>query len=265
VLYEETPPAGPSGGIPLDVYLLEENGQLVSSTPGYADVRLYTYSPSDISLAPGSETPAGRTFSDLVVILRSSGPPGGPAPTTWLGNALLAGIGTLIAVGDLIAGAIALVMVHPPLVTSGSLYPGRQQRTGGRAEPRQVKPTVEKEPEAIGLIYGVVPDSKNEWWIALALWRLGWEFEYQVPLLGGSSAGGTMVDFVIPTYPRKTPLYYDGSHWHPPGGSDRDRWVRERLMQRYRRELNPVVVLYGEDVSNVETAFASVEKAIGRA
>ena len=63
--------------------------------------------------------------------------------------------------------------------------------------------------EQIGLVYGKKPGSKEEWWIALALWRWGWTFGYQVSFFGGRRLkGGQVVDFMVDTVPLRTPLYY---------------------------------------------------------
>jgi hypothetical protein len=79
---------------------------------------------------------------------------------------------------------------------------------------------VEQEPEPeIGLVQGKMPQSKEEWWLALALAKYGIRFFFQVPLSGGRLLpGGRVLDFLLDlTYLQ--PVLIDGPYWH----QDRDR------------------------------------------
>jgi len=69
------------------------------------------------------------------------------------------------------------------------------------------------EEEEIGLIYGVRPDSVEEWRVAVALWNLGKDFTFQVPFFGGHEIGGFVVDFIVHTG-LDIPLEVIGEYWH---------------------------------------------------
>lgn len=60
-----------------------------------------------------------------------------------------------------------------------------------------------------------MPDSKEEYWVALALWKLHIDFVFQYQLFGGRKyKGGQVVDFWIYTKPLPTPLLVQGWYFH---------------------------------------------------
>lgn len=64
-------------------------------------------------------------------------------------------------------------------------------------------------------VQGIMPDSKEEYWCALALWRLHTDFVFQKHVMGGRSGrGGQVVDFWVYTTPKPTPVYIQGDYWH---------------------------------------------------
>jgi len=80
------------------------------------------------------------------------------------------------------------------------------------------------EAEEIGLIYGVRPDSVEEWRVAVALWNLGREFDFQVPFFGGHEVGGFIVDFVVYNG-LDIPLEVIGEYWHRNVDEERHRAI----------------------------------------
>lgn len=68
-------------------------------------------------------------------------------------------------------------------------------------------------------VQGQMPDSKEEWWCALALYKLQLKFDFQKHVMGGRSGrGGQVVDFWVYTVPRPTPIYIQGDYWHYANG-----------------------------------------------
>ena len=60
-----------------------------------------------------------------------------------------------------------------------------------------------------------MPDSKEEYWVALALWKLHIDFVFQYQLFGGRKyKGGQVVDFWVYTMPLPTPLLVQGWYFH---------------------------------------------------
>lgn len=78
-----------------------------------------------------------------------------------------------------------------------------------------VQPSLQPEKEEIGLLRGIKPDSKEEWWFGKALMTLQKEFDYQVSLGGGRArSGGQILDFLVHTVPLYTPVFIQGKYWH---------------------------------------------------
>ena len=68
-------------------------------------------------------------------------------------------------------------------------------------------------------VQGIMPDSKEEYWCALALYRLHLRFDFQKHVMGGRSGrGGQVIDFWVYTVPKPTPVYIQGDYWHYAGG-----------------------------------------------
>ncbi len=78
-----------------------------------------------------------------------------------------------------------------------------------------------KDEEIIQPVQGQIPSSKEEYWVALALERLGIAFIYQYSISGGRSVrGGQVIDFLAYTVPLPTPIFVQGEYWH--GGTKSD-------------------------------------------
>ena len=77
-----------------------------------------------------------------------------------------------------------------------------------------LKPAHEPFPE-VKPIQGMMPDSKEEYWVALALYRLKLDFEFQYQLFGGRKyKGGQVIDFWVRTVPLPTPIFVQGWYFH---------------------------------------------------
>ena len=60
-----------------------------------------------------------------------------------------------------------------------------------------------------------MPDSKEEYWVALALYRLKIDFVFQYKLFGGRKyKGGQVIDFWVKTVPLPTPIFVQGWYFH---------------------------------------------------
>lgn len=97
------------------------------------------------------------------------------------------------------------------------------QAAGGYPEPRPVQ--------------GIMPDSKEEWWVALALYKLGFkddDFVFQVGQHGGRSVrGGQVVDFWIWTVPLPSILMINGWYWHYLATRRYDTLLAIAALERY--------------------------------
>jgi hypothetical protein len=95
-------------------------------------------------------------------------------------------------------------------------------------------------------VNGVMPDSKEEYWCALALWRLKLRFDFQKHVMGGRSGrGGQVVDFWVYTAPKPTPVYIQGDYWHYAGGRTYQSQLNIAKLKSYygARIAEPVEIL----------------------
>lgn len=87
-------------------------------------------------------------------------------------------------------------------------------KVNGKPAPMISRPKHEPFPE-VQPIQGMMPDSKEEYWVALALYRLHLDFEFQYQLFGGRKyKGGQVIDFWVFTNPLPTPIFVQGWYFH---------------------------------------------------
>jgi hypothetical protein len=140
-------------------------------------------------------------------------------------------------------------------------FPTNNRKARPKLEKAQVEDKAPEEP--MGLIQGQVPDSKEEWWIAKALNRIGVSYTYQYPVSGGRTRGGYLVDFVVNTTPLATMIEPIGNHWHTGelGSDDKKRQADvESEMQSFCRI--PIVNLWIPDLMDEETVFQKLRSEL---
>lgn len=115
--------------------------------------------------------------------------------------------------------------------------------------------------EELGLIYGRKPQSKQEWYTAVALWRYGWGFDYQVPIRGGRLPGGQVLDFLVQTLPRPTPLQPFSVYFHKGMLGEGDRFKLDTLRQIFG--VDPIV-WWSDQIDTQAKALAMCYKDFGR-
>lgn len=83
-------------------------------------------------------------------------------------------------------------------------------------------------------VQGIMPDSKEEYWCALALYRLQIRFQFQKHVMGGRSGrGGQVVDFWVYTAPLPTPIYIQGDYWHYANGRGYQSQLNIAMLKSY--------------------------------
>jgi hypothetical protein len=119
-----------------------------------------------------------------------------------------------------------------------------------------LKDNVAFDPEnIIGLVQGLLPASKNEWFVALALGKLKIDYYYQYEIDGGRNVrGGQVVDFLA-YIPEATPIFVNGEHWHS------DRTENEDILKYAAAEnyfnRRPIII-YGDESNTKEDAMRVV-------
>ena len=108
------------------------------------------------------------------------------------------------------------------------------------------------EPIELGLIQGHAPDSKEEYWVAQALYKFNIPFDFQWEIFGGvSRRGGLIVDFIV-WNPMINPLLVHGEYWHrgEAQGGDVTRMVA--IASYFKIAIENILVLWGEDAQSQE-------------
>jgi len=109
----------------------------------------------------------------------------------------------------------------------------------------------------IQTIQGEMPDSKEEYFVALALQKLEIPFDFHVPVGGLPDVlGGMIVDFVV-FIPFAEPLEIFGEYWHTGSLGSDDRYRLEVIENHYKRE---VKIIWGNEADTPEKALQAVRK-----
>ena len=116
-------------------------------------------------------------------------------------------------------------------------------------------------------IQGIMPDSKEEYWIALALYRLKLDFKFQYQLFGGRKyKGGQVVDFWVYTVPLPTPILVQGWYFHY---ATAQKAAQSRLNIMYLKstlmgKANEPVEILDTEIPTPEEAYRVTRKKLKR-
>jgi hypothetical protein len=122
------------------------------------------------------------------------------------------------------------------------------------AQPRIERPAE----EVLTPIQGQMPASREEWRVAMALDKLGLEYQYQANVAGGRSLrGGAVADFIVERPPENIPMLVHGRYWHK--SIDEERLYMALLEKTYGHE---PIILWDEDLQSVEMAVKTVRREL---
>lgn len=109
------------------------------------------------------------------------------------------------------------------------------------------------------LIQNKWADSKEEYWVSLALEKLKYRYKFQVPIFGGTyRRGGVVIDFVV-WNPMPIAVQVHGEYWHPDSmTSDKERIAEAKIKSVYPR----MVILWGKDLQTPEQTLESVRSKV---
>lgn len=110
---------------------------------------------------------------------------------------------------------------------------------------------------------------ETEWFTYQALLRAGYkpsDIQFQVGFGGGRNfKGGYIVDFIVNTQPLPTPIWVHGEYWHSGEIASQDFIKQMRLLEEGNGAFNEPIVLWGNQVTDVDMAYWHVIDALGRA
>jgi hypothetical protein len=108
-------------------------------------------------------------------------------------------------------------------------------------------------------IQGKQPDSKEEYWVAMALDKLKLPYIFQFEIFGGSRIrGGIMIDFLV-FNPFGTPVEVLGEYWHTGELGADDKFRQGLIEQEFNRK---VVNLWTQDLIDPETTYSVVRREL---
>lgn len=115
-----------------------------------------------------------------------------------------------------------------------------------------------QEPEIqIDLVHGRMPDSKNEYFVALALDKLGYEYLFQKVLGMAGVRGSQVIDFLVFVGASPKAVFVQGEYWHNRKTESEDTLKHAIAAQVYGA--GNVVDLMGEETDTPEKALKAVK------
>lgn len=112
-------------------------------------------------------------------------------------------------------------------------------------------------------IQGIYPQSKEEYYVAIALDRLGLDYIYQFDIAGGRAfRGGQVIDFFVFTKPLPTPVFVQGSYWHGGVRSAQTHFNVMRVEYLLGGQSQKPVELWDHELPDPETAYQVVKRKI---
>ena len=111
----------------------------------------------------------------------------------------------------------------------------------------------------LDIVQGLLPDSKNEYYVALALNKLGIDYRFQVPLGVFGVRGSQVIDFVVYN-PNAVAVFIQGEYWHDRKSESEDI-LKQAAAERYYGRGN-VVLLMGEETDTPEKAERTVKERL---
>ena len=113
-------------------------------------------------------------------------------------------------------------------------------------------------------VRGIVVDSINEKNVALALDKLGFDYAYQYFYRGGSGVrGGQIIDFLVYTVPKFSPLFVHGEYWHTAKYAQETALKEADLNARMRGTWAEAVIIYEYECETEEDAMKAVREKLG--
>lgn len=114
-------------------------------------------------------------------------------------------------------------------------------------------------------IRGYMPDSVDEWRLALALDHYKIDYYYQYAIGGGRGGkqfrGGQVIDFLVLTYPLKTPVSVENTFTHPKSRESQLKVQESNLRNHFKNQIKPIVHVDTEkDTKTLRQAMAFVKK-----
>jgi hypothetical protein len=77
---------------------------------------------------------------------------------------------------------------------------------------------------------------------------------------GRRTRGGFVVDFLVFTKPRPTPVWINGSYWHKGQQLSLD-YLQQQILQSFH-DVNPAIIFWEKDVASFDLAKVKVRQTL---
>jgi len=112
------------------------------------------------------------------------------------------------------------------------------------------------------VVHGIKVDSINEKHVALALDSMKLEYAYQYYIGGVGIRGSQIIDFLVYTDPKPTPLFVHGEYWHTATYAKETALKESDLTSRMRGVWAEPVIIWEHECETKETAAQAVRAKI---
>jgi hypothetical protein len=109
------------------------------------------------------------------------------------------------------------------------------------------------------LVKGIEVDSLQEANVAMALDRLELDYAYQYDFGIRGVAGSQIIDFLVYTLPRPTPLFVHGEYWHTGSFAIEETIKMEQIKSIMRGTWADPKVIWGDQCETVDDAYVNLQ------
>lgn len=126
-------------------------------------------------------------------------------------------------------------------------------------EAQRTTKNVQRTDDGKYLVRGIIVDSINEANVAMALDRMELDYEYQYNFGIQGVAGSQIIDFLVETSPRPTPLFVHGEYWHTGNYAINESIKMEQLKSVTRGTWADPKIIWGDESDTVDEAFVHLQ------
>lgn len=139
----------------------------------------------------------------------------------------------------------------------------KQKKVSIKPRPLDIAKTTKN--DVILPVQGIMPDSKEEYWVAKALHQIGMKFYFQYRVKGGTRVkGGQVIDFWLLTPILDTPLWVNGVYWHSGARAADDSYKVAEIKRIYRGRIYEPIIIWDYEIPTPELALSVVKARVER-
>lgn len=126
-------------------------------------------------------------------------------------------------------------------------------------KPKQPGKVIEPDIE-IDLVQGIMPGSKNEYYFALALDKLDYDYYFQYQVGAAGIRGSQRIDFIVFVAGQQKACFIQGMYWHTTHTKSEDDLKHAVAEQRFG--IGNVIDFNDDETKDVATSINSIRKKL---